>query len=386
MGPSSRILLVDDEPDVRDILQMFLADLGYAVETAADGSQALKAFYQRRHHLVLSDIKMPGMNGIELLRWVKEKDPETEVILITGHGDMALAIESLKNDAADFITKPIDHDVLEFSIARALEKQSMRRQLKEHTENLEWLVAEKSARLLEAERLAAIGQTVADLAHTIKNIAGSLKGGLFVLKKGIDLENRKYLHQGWEMIEGNVERIRGLSLDLLNFGKAGQLKCRMADPRQPAEQVAALHRPAAEDRGIDLRLKADDGLKPVHLDPEAVQRCLDNLVGNALDAFEGVGEGRRRQVTVRVRATAGGGVEYRVADNGTGMDKATRERLFQSFFSTKGMRGTGIGMMTAKKIVDQHGGSIAVDSEPGAGTSVTVVLPALAGRMERSIG
>jgi signal transduction histidine kinase len=380
MYTSSRILLVDDEPDVREILQLFLTDLGYEVETAADGTEALAAFDRRPVDLLLSDIKMPGVDGIELLCRVKEKDPETEVVLITGHGDMALAIESLKNDAADFITKPIDHDVLEFSLRRALEKQAMRRKLREHTENLERLVAEKSAQLVEAERLAAIGQTVADLAHTIKNIAGSLKGGLFVLKKGIELEDSRYLHQGWGMIGGNVERIRGLSLDLLNFGKAGQLRCRLVDPLGPAKDVVDLHRATAADRGIDLQLEAGDGLKPVLFDPEAMHRCLDNLVGNALEAFEGVGDDVPRKVTVQVRSRAGGGVEYRLADTGTGMDKATRERLFQSFFSTKGMRGTGIGMMTVKKIVDLHGGIIDVDSSPGSGTTVSVALPAKAGQ------
>jgi signal transduction histidine kinase len=256
----------------------------------------------------------------------------------------------------------------------------MRRQLREYTENLERLVAEKSAQLVEAERLAAIGQTVADLAHTIKNIAGSLKGGLFVLKKGIELEDARYLQQGWGMIGKNVERIKDMSLDLLNFGKAGQLKCRLIDPLGPAADVVDLHRSTAAERGVDLHLETGDGLAPVLFDPEAINRCLDNLVGNALEAFEGVGDDVPRKVTVQVRPRAGGGVEYRVADTGTGMDKATRERLFQSFFSTKGMRGTGIGMMTVKKIVDLHGGRVDVDSSPGAGTAVSVVLPARAGQ------
>ena len=195
------ILLIDDEEGIRKVLGISLADRGYKVFTADNGEEGLHIFRDEKPPIVLTDIKMPGMDGIELLRQIKEEIPDTEVIMITGHGDIDLAIESLKLEATDFITKPINDEVLEIALKRAQERITMRCQLREHTENLEVLVKEKSKKLIEAEKLAAVGQTIAGLSHTIKNIAGALKGGIYVLGKGIELDNKKYLHQGWEMVK-----------------------------------------------------------------------------------------------------------------------------------------------------------------------------------------
>jgi len=172
------LLLVDDEEDIRDVLGIFLGELGYRVLTAENGKVALDIFRRETPPIVLSDIKMPVMDGIDLLKAIKEEHPDTEVIMITGHGDMELAIESLKLEATDFITKPIHEDALEIALKRAIEKISMRRQLREYTENLERMVEEKSARLVQIERQLAVGQAIEGLASAMSGIAGDMEGGL----------------------------------------------------------------------------------------------------------------------------------------------------------------------------------------------------------------
>jgi signal transduction histidine kinase/FixJ family two-component response regulator len=172
------LLLVDDEEDIREVLGMLLADFGYRVLTAENGEEALRVFRKERPPIVLSDIKMPIMDGIDLLRAIKREDAETEVIMVTGHGDMDLAIESLKLEATDFITKPINEDALEIALKRANERISMRKQLRAYTENLENLVREKSARLVEAERQLAVGQAIEGLAAAMSDIAGDMEGGI----------------------------------------------------------------------------------------------------------------------------------------------------------------------------------------------------------------
>jgi PAS domain S-box-containing protein len=173
-----KILLVDDEEGLRKVLGISLSDAGYEVQTAGNGEEALRIFKEFDPPIVLTDIKMPGMDGIELLQKIKSANPDTEVIMLTGHGDMNLAIESLKHEATDFITKPINQDALEIALKRSHEKISMRHQLKEYTENLENLVREKSAQLVELERQAAVNQTVEGLSSAIKNIAGDLQSGI----------------------------------------------------------------------------------------------------------------------------------------------------------------------------------------------------------------
>ena len=175
---NEKILLADDEAGIRKVLGISLTDSGYEVLTAEDGQAAFEIFQQTKPQIVLTDIKMPGMDGIELLQKIKQEDPDTEVIMITGHGDMELAIRSLKHEATDFVTKPINDDVLEIALKRAHERIDMRRQLREYTENLEKLVAKQSARLVEIERLAAVGQAVEGLSTAIRNMAGDFGGGI----------------------------------------------------------------------------------------------------------------------------------------------------------------------------------------------------------------
>jgi FixJ family two-component response regulator len=177
------ILIVDDEKDICEVLDISLSDLGYKVYTAGDGEEALQVFEKMRPSIVLTDIRMPGMDGIDLLRRIKGHHPDTEVIMITGHGDIDLAIKSLKLEATDFITKPINDELLEIALKRARERISSRQKIREHTENLERLVREQSERLVKAERLIAAGQAVEGLSSAMKNITKDIEGGLTYLNE-----------------------------------------------------------------------------------------------------------------------------------------------------------------------------------------------------------
>lgn len=173
-----KILIVDDEEGIRKVLGIALDDMGYEVLLAEDGAAALEVFKKELPPVVLTDIKMPVMDGINLLQKIKRDYPDTQVIMLTGHGDMDLAIKCIKLAATDFITKPINDEILEIALNRAHEKITMQQQLKEYTQNLEQMVAEKSARLVEAERLLAVGQAMEGFSTTFRNIAGDLNGNI----------------------------------------------------------------------------------------------------------------------------------------------------------------------------------------------------------------
>jgi len=371
-----QILLVDDEPGILKVLGISLADRGYRVLTADSGEEALRIFRNSRPDIVLTDIKMPGMDGIELLKRMKQESPDAEVIMVTGHGDMELAVQSLKHEASDFITKPIHDDALDIALRRALERLSYKKQLKEYTENLERLVEEKTRKLVEAERLAAVGQTVAGLAHAIKNITSGLTGGMYVLEKGVELDNKSYLNQGWQMIRGNVEKVKGLAVDLLNYAKQREPDYQLGDPNVPAREVFSLMVSRAGELGVSLKSDLARDIPRAWFDTEGIHRVLLNLVTNALDACTDLScTPRAREVAIRTSKPQGWAVEYEVSDNGCGMDEETKKIVFQTFFSTKGSKGTGLGLMIAKKIVDEHGGVISLSSEKGKGTSFFVRLP-----------
>ncbi|MFP4531380.1 MAG: response regulator [Desulfobacterales bacterium] len=158
------ILIVDDEPDIREVLEITLTDAGYTVYTAESGAAAMDIFREVQPPIVLTDIKMPGMDGIELLEKIKNENPETEVIMITGHGDMDVAVKSLHHDATDFITKPINDHAMEAALKKARERIAVREKMREYTENLENLILEKSQELSSSNRQLSAGDKEAGLS------------------------------------------------------------------------------------------------------------------------------------------------------------------------------------------------------------------------------
>jgi PAS domain S-box-containing protein len=147
-----KILLVDDEKGIRNVLEITLQDAGFDVSQADSGDTAVKLMATQSFDIVLTDIRMPGMDGIDLLKKIKTQTPDTEVIMLTGHGDFELAIESLKLDAVDFISKPINNDVLEIALKRAQDRIVSRNKIKDYTLNLETLVKEKTSELEQSQK------------------------------------------------------------------------------------------------------------------------------------------------------------------------------------------------------------------------------------------
>ena len=286
-----KILLIDDEEGIRKLLGISLRDAGYPVSIAIDGERGIELFQEEAPEIVLTDIKMPGLDGIEVLRRIKAMSPDTEVIVITGHGEMELAIQSLQLDASDFVTKPIHDEALFVALRRAEEKLAWRRALKHYNETLKTKVREATEELknlqkelLRSERLAATGQTVAGMAHAIKNILGGLKGGRFMVNKGLEIKEMKYLQDGWAMVERNIEKISQLTMDLLSFCKERDPEWEIVQPNDLIREVFELYRDQAAERGVRLKLDLDEKMEPLALDSREMYQVLANLVGNALDA------------------------------------------------------------------------------------------------------
>lgn len=378
-----KLLVIDDEEGIRKVLGISLRDAGYEVLVAANGKIGMDLFQCENPSIVITDIKMPGLDGMAVLERIKSISPDTEVIMITGHGEMALAIQSLQLNASDFITKPIHDQALFISLKRAEERLAWKRLSKRYNEELKAKVKEATTELmrvqkelLQAERLAATGQTVAGLAHAIKNILGGLKGGRYVVNKGFELNEMKYLKDGWEMVERNIERVSGLTKDLLNFCRDRKPEQESINPNDLIREVYDLYRAQAKQQGVLLRLSLDEKMETVELDPQGMQEVLTNLVGNALEACT-MGEEAipNPEVIMTSRILPEGKILLEVKDNGLGMDREVRNKLFTIFFSTKGSRGTGLGLLLSQKIVREHGGEIQVYSEPLKGSLFQVILP-----------
>ncbi len=226
---------------------------------------------------------------------------------------------------------------------------------------------------IENERLASVGQTVAQLAHGIKNILTGLRGGMYVIKSGIKRGSDEKTNRGWQMLERNVERITDHVKGFLSFSKGHVPNVSSVDPVKVAENVFELFRDATGKKGITLRFESEGPVAPANLDSEDIHICLENLVSNAIDACQ-VGDASERVVTIRV-AEEDGAIIYEVSDTGSGMEYEIKNKVFTTFFTTKGLGGTGLGLMVTRKIVQEHGGKISVNSTHGEGSTFRIRLP-----------
>jgi len=227
--------------------------------------------------------------------------------------------------------------------------------------------------VIESERLAAVGQTVAGLAHSIKNILMGLEGGMYIVSLGFKKDDRDMVSKGWEMLERNFEKTTTLVKDFLSFSKGRLPEVEMIDPNDLVREIVDLYQEIASKSGVELKLDLTPKIKKAPLDPKGIHTCLTNLVSNAIDACQMSDKGQC-SVTIRT-ADEKGALVYEVIDSGRGINYDVKKKIFTTFFTTKGGEGTGLGLLTTRKIVQEHGGNISVYSEPGKGARFKIKLP-----------
>ena len=499
---ANKILIVDDEEVIVRLLSMSLRSDGYETVTACSGEQGLEVFQSELPDIVVTDIKMPGMDGLELLKKIKEIDSEKEVIIVTGHGDIDSTITALQYGASDFINKPVRDEALAIALERAKTKIAIRKKLEEYTENLEIKIEEateeirrksnfqrllikssndaivafdhnwkvvvynpeaarmfgeaakdvinkltiddlytpKTAKifknqakekkgqnmfpwneriintkdgrqipvryasnvlyekgefvgtvnffqdlteikrlekeLVRSERLAAVGQTVSGLAHYVKNILIGLKGGSYVVDVGLQNNNMEKLKTGWETIKRNIKRIGDLTQDLLTYSKQREPEFEKCRPNDIVKEVIELVKDAAETRNVIISKKIDDSIGEVVADSQIIHRSLLNLINNAIDAcIEDEDISKKHEVRIKTYVDDNNFFCFEVKDNGCGMDENTQKQLFNPMFSSKGGKGTGLGLLVTGKLIEEHRGVIETKTSPGDGSTFTIRLP-----------
>ncbi len=227
---------------------------------------------------------------------------------------------------------------------------------------------------LQAERMAAIGETTAALSHSIKNILQALRGGADVVEMGFKAKNITQAHKGWQIVDRNLEKIYGLTMNLLAYSRPREPQLEQMNPRTVIDECLELIASAANDKGVMAVADVDPHQPAVPIDPDGMHQVIMNLLSNALDAVE-PGEGLIRVVC---RFDAENKLTIiEVIDNGDGIPPSMMKHMFELFHSTKGNRGTGLGLAVARKIVEEHEGNIRVRSKPGDGTTFTITLPVL---------
>ena len=226
---------------------------------------------------------------------------------------------------------------------------------------------------VQAERLAAVGQTIATLSHHIKNILQGIRGGSYLIDMGLKQPDDQIVRRGWTIVEKNQGKIYNLVMDMLSFSKDREPALEPCDLNETVGDVVELMQSRADELGVALDWNPGTGMPQVLIDPDGLHRAVLNIVTNAIDAAEGV-TGAKVVVSTEWDPAASS-ARVSVTDNGTGIAESELDSIFQVFASTKGSRGTGLGLPVSQKIVREHGGKIVVTSKLGQGSRFVIDLP-----------
>ena len=367
-----RLLLVDDEMEFRQTLAKRLLKRGLRSHQAADGESCLAILAKQPVDVVVMDVMMPGMDGIDALSAIKKHYHETEVILLTGNANTQDGVTGIKSGAYDYLTKPVEFDHLLGKIVQAYDKivsdraQKAAKAYKAHIEQ----------QMIATERLAALGTLAAGVAHEINNplaIINESAGYLRTVlqkKELAEIAHRTSIDKALEKIETGVKRARTITHQLLaDVGKREPVLKEIDLPALVSETIQLIRRDA-DRKGILVNLEAEQNQLTLWADPNQIRQVLINLLNNAIYATEETG-----QITVRLQRTDAG-VSIDIVDSGTGIPMENLDRIFEPFFSTKAPgKGTGLGLFVSREIIEKIGGELTVESRLGEGSCFRIHIP-----------
>jgi signal transduction histidine kinase len=223
---------------------------------------------------------------------------------------------------------------------------------------------------LKNERLAAVGQTIAGLAHNIKNILQLAKGGIELMDSAIRKKAITEVESYWPVVRRGIDRMQSLTQEMLDYSRQNPPDLQEASVNEVIEDTVRSFQQDYVDAGVEIVVNPGKGIPMRRIDADGLFKSLMNLITNAVDAFEGAGG--QIEISTRLEKDT---VYIRVEDNGKGIPKEKLARIFQAFFTTKGSKGTGLGLSMTKKYIEDMGGTITVESQEGRGTAFTIVLP-----------
>jgi two-component system, sensor histidine kinase and response regulator len=371
-----RILVIDDEQGLREGCRRVLTRYRFQVDLAATGHEGLALFRQNRPDLVLLDVMMPDVSGIELMNTLHADDPDLVCIIITGYATVELAVEAMKLGAYDFIAKPFSDDNLLLAVEKGLEKRRLEQEARRMQQ------AEEEARRLSQEKvmLEELDRVktafMRKVAHELRAPIAAIQSFLVSILAGYGSPAAQH-----EMMERAVAR-SGELLDLVNdLLNLSRLKDAKIEPKKQEvslkevlDEVLNLHAADAHQKRIALDVSCED-CPAILADPGHIKQLWTNLVSNAIKYTP---EGGKVRICLRVKD---GVIVGDVEDTGIGIGPEDLPRLFEEFFRTEKAKafaqyGTGLGLSIVRQIVSECGGDIGVKSEVSKGTRFTFRLPA----------
>jgi hypothetical protein len=367
------VLVVDDEPKICHILEQVLATRDCSVRIAHDGLEGLEHFKRRHADVVITDIKMPKLNGLELLRELKHLDPLLSVVVITAFPSMDGAIEAMKIGACDFITKPFDIAKIQAILYRCQQRVSLTRQLRQAGEGALKL-EELNRRLTELNDMKS--QFLAALSHEINTPLCLMSEWVYLLSDGTLGSLSTDQQHAVDVLIRAYERLHRLLQQLIDLmqGHTIVLQRQAVAAQDLVREAVAAAAPKAAARGIAIQTTLPDAPVVLEVDRGRCAALLEYVLDNAVKFNRD-----RGRVDVELIADPEA-VQLRIADTGIGIPREELEKVFQPFYQVdrrlnRAYEGAGIGLALVRRYVEMHGGSIQLESEVDQGTAVLIRLP-----------
>lgn len=369
------ILIVDDEQGTLRSLEMILRD-SYRICTAESGREAVEFIRQLPVDMILTDIHMPDMTGIEVLKYSKDLDPTREVVMVTGYANLETAKAALRLGALDYLHKPFEASHILNVVKNGLAKRCKAREALNRLKNLDQQNQHLETELLKSEEKAEMGELTCGVVHDMNNPLTVIQGYVHILlnklnKNGkLSEEESKVYRQYLENVEKQIFQCRDIAHEFLNFARGGEMEVRHLNLKLMIEELIGIYKRNSIARYVDIELIAEEGIPEIKLNIGLIRQVFVNMIVNAMHAMDSKGKLR-----IRIRHEEGG-VLVEFEDNGKGIPPENLDKIFQTFFTTKeGGKGSGLGLAISKKIVERHGGRISVKSDVGKGTTFAIFFP-----------
>jgi two-component system, NtrC family, sensor kinase len=367
-----RLLLVDDEQGFRTAMGKRLAKRGLKPMQASSGEECLKVLEKESMDVIVLDVKMPGLSGIETLKLIRQSFKNTQVILLTGNIAVSDGIEGIKSGAFDYLTKPVEIDHLVYKIQQAFEIIQLE---KEKQKELEYS-ARLEKKMIDTERLASLGTMSTGIAHEINNPLAIINESAGFMKQLVSapemstFAQKDSLMMALEKIETSIKRARQITHQLLGHVKKPESKFSEINLEILLNETLGMLKKEIQDKQIVVNWEIDKNNNIIWSNQYQIRQVLINLLNNALHALHQNGA-----ITLSIHA-ADDDIILEIKDNGVGIPKEDLGRIFDPFFTTKSFdEGTGLGLFVVHKIISGLHGKINVTSTMGKGTCFQIRLP-----------
>ena len=388
------VLVVDDEESVRRSFEMIFQD-DYEVVTATLGEEALEKVRDLMPNLMFLDIRMPGMNGLEVLARAREIDPNLEVVMVTAVSEVSTAIEAMKLGAFNYVVKPFDVDEMQRLASRALDKHRInlenrrflesltqknvrlriqRNRLKRRLEATSQALQEMRDGITQVSKFVTLGEAATTLAHEIRNPLSTISS--YVQLARLNLPPGAQVFPHLDRMDREIQRLNRIVENLMSYSSRSRPEWSRVEVNELIEETLWLVRPKANAQGIEVITRYATPSPTVEGHPDQLTQVFLNLFVNACQAMPG---GGRLEITTGL--TSDGAEEQvvvRIADTGCGIREEHLPHIFKPFYTTRGKEGTGLGLAISSQIVSDHHGSIDVQSEVERGSVFVVALPSAA--------